>query len=237
MQEQTKYLMRKKALENPSPRVMIRVNRRIEKERLQSNSLRPSRLGPEQAAVEFDRHCDHCGVLLVPTAIKHPLKDRFTYIFDQPCGCPEGEQAKVKSEAERIISEAEEKRQFKLSLYDRAGLNGRLQDSKFDNFLVRDDWTGSADVLARVRAYGQAYLENNLIRLTATGRTRHTPFLVLYGQWGTGKSHLAAAALHQALDARKRVYFRVWPDYLQRLQASWGDSHDGEKERDIIKEL
>jgi DNA replication protein DnaC len=59
-----------------------------------------------------------------------------------------------------------------------------------------------------------------------------------------GKSHLAAAAIHEALNAGwTNCYFRVWPEYLRRLQVSWNRPKDdngewiGESEADITEEF
>jgi len=172
---------------------------------------------------------------MVPSAVRHPLRNRLTYIYDQLCNCPQGQEAKAKAEAERIISHAEEQRQFQLSRLTRAGLIGKLQHCRFDNFKPRNNWPGATDAKGRVIKYLQAYLDNRLINEAGNP----APFLLMHGHWGTGKSHLAAATLHEAMDAGKQVFFRVWPEYLQRLQNSWSsrDNADAEHEQDIIKEL
>lgn len=85
-------------------------------------------------------------------------------------------------------------------------------------------------------------------RLTPNGLGPNN-WLILYGQYGNGKSHLAAAVIREALahgwttpstGSGRGCYFRVWTEYLKRLQASWKprpDDLEAEAEADIVAEL
>ncbi len=114
-----------------------------------------------------------------------------------------------------------------------AGLIGWLAEATFATFSARDDWTSAEDVFRRVMSYTKTVESGN----------HEKPFLLLCGQVGNGKSHLAAAAIHFYLDKGHRpCYFRVWPDYLKRIQATfrktWNEDEDEhETEEDIINEL
>lgn len=111
-----------------------------------------------------------------------------------------------------------------------AGLIGWLGEATFANYSARDDWAGAEEVYRRAMAYTK----------TICGGNREKPFLLLCGQVGNGKSHLAASAIHYFLDKEwKRCYFRVWPDYLARIQATFNRDEDtpGETEEEIVAEL
>ena len=114
-----------------------------------------------------------------------------------------------------------------------AGLTGRLADATFESFTERGDWPGAVECKQRAMAYTQAMLAGELGQST---------WLVLYGNYGAGKSHLAAAIVRHALAAGwQSCYFRAWTTYLGRFKAAWdrqrkGD-YNGECEDDIIREL
>lgn len=130
-----------------------------------------------------------------------------------------------------MAEESREQREYNQRLKD-AGLIGWLASATFATFSARDDWTEAEDVFKRVMCYAK----------TVESGQREKPFLILCGQVGNGKSHLAASVVHHFLDRGHRpVYFRVWPDYLKRITATFGrkrdDEEDHETEEDIIAEL
>lgn len=116
---------------------------------------------------------------------------------------------------------------------------GWLSEATFASYSARDDWAGAQDVWQRTFTYTKAICGGN----------REKPFLLLCGQVGNGKSHLAASAIHYFLDKEwKRCYFRVWPDYLARIQATFNRAEDqpgsllrgetqAETEEEIVAEL
>jgi DNA replication protein DnaC len=125
-----------------------------------------------------------------------------------------------------------------------AGLIGWLAEATFATFSARDDWTEAETVWRRVLCYAKTVESGNCEK----------PFLILCGQVGNGKSHLAASVVHHFLDKGHRpAYFRVWPDYLKRIQATFRKSRSDdvygsgvaastteearETEEDIVSEL
>jgi DNA replication protein DnaC len=206
--------------------------RRTELEEMRTTSLDLLQLTPKQAALELDRRCPFCDALMIPTRHPHPFKDRDTYVFGDVCGCAGETAAGATAEAERIIQERAEQASFQRLRLEKAGLVGKLAEASFDTFHPRTDWPGAEDAKVRVQAYLQAFLDNRL---------GDKPFLILYGQWGAGKTHLAAAALHKVLETNYLFpYFRVWPDYLQRIKNSWNQADNDpnvEQTADIIREL
>jgi DNA replication protein DnaC len=65
---------------------------------------------------------------------------------------------------------------------------------------------GLRDLLPRIRAYAR----------------RPDGWLTLLGPYGVGKTHLAAAIAHEALDRTEQVLFAVVPDLLDHLRATFG---------------
>jgi len=79
--------------------------------------------------------------------------------------------------------------------------------------------------------------EGTHAHLCATPLPVDGKWLILHGGYGTGKSHLAAAVIREAMEADvPQAYFRVWTEYLKRLQASW-DDNAREHTSDIEREL
>lgn len=83
-----------------------------------------------------------------------------------------------------------------------------FRDKTFDNF--------NPDVPGIRRAY---------IRAVEYAR-RPQGWLVLFGNYGAGKTHLAAAIANEALRRRYRVLFAVVPDLLDHLRSTFGPSSE-----------
>lgn len=208
----------------------IRQRSASELQGMRQKSEQLSRLSPEAAAAERDRHCAHCGDLLIPTIrevyLPHLGRNRRTVMWPELHGCDEEKSHLAKQE---FIIDAREWG----ARMSQAGLTGKLASATFETFTDREDWPGAAECRGRAMAYTQAMLAGGLGQST---------WLVLYGNYGTGKSHLAAAIVRHALAAGwQRCYFRAWTSYLGRFKAAWdrqrrGD-YSGESEDDIIKEL
>jgi len=165
------------------------------------------------------------------------------WIWPDRCGCPE-EAAAILAAKEKELSDMddEDKKAYRMKL-DQAGLSGLLNGYTFENFCPRSEWAEAGAIKSRVMQYAVT---------VATGKAEQKPWLVLYGGFGMGKSHLAGACIRYAIEnGMTGCYFRVWPRYLSRLQASWdrrerksnaysdivGDEYMAEAEADIIAEL
>jgi DNA replication protein DnaC len=194
-----------------------------------------SELGPQKAAESLGRYCQHCGKLQIPRIERYKLpwldEPRETFLWPRKCGCPE-EAAAVELGAVQLKQQQERQAQTEWEQkLERAGLDGWLGRASFDNFAIRDEWPQVGKLRLDVLAYADALLGGTL---------EHKPWLILYGDYGTGKSHLAAAVVRAALEAKwPQCYFRVWTEYLRRLQNSWDTRGDDTAERqgDIEQEL
>jgi len=180
-----------------------------------------------------DRRCEHCSVLLVPEIrtfdapwleggeLLHPIYGE--------CQCEGAMQAQAAAERRKRAAMAEEQQRTWQRAMERAGLIGWLAEARFENFQQREEWPALADMAQRVQRF---------VGLALVEQLGDRPWLILHGNYGTGKTHLAAAAVRSALEGGwRRVFFRPWTQYLKRLQASW-DRRDGEERTsDIIEEL
>jgi DNA replication protein DnaC len=190
--------------------------------------LRNPNADPLAVAQEQGWLCPHCGGLMLPaTFLADPWRrpGRGMWLAPTHHGCQQERSVLDRQAQAELAARENERRARWAGLLEYAGLVGRLGESTFDTFLARSDWPGAQTVNAHVRAWW-------LNALDGKGK----PWLALVGNVGTGKSHLAAACVRSALENGKRAYFRVWGDYLRRLQMSWGTGAE-EREADIVEEL
>jgi len=211
------------------------VQTQLERER--AESLRVSLLSKEQLICEFGRKCPHCGKMLDPYQTEHQTVRGMRKIWHWPSkhGCPEEMLFLQTSEAQQFISARQQAEIDRMKLMERSGLGGLLESYTFERYGDRDDWPAAADARARVKSYAYAIEASTL-----NGR----PWLVLYGEYGTGKSHLAAAVVRFFVEQGWReCYFRVWTRYINRLQATMDkrrnvdDEFGHETQADILAEL
>lgn len=154
------------------------------------------------------------------------------WLWPTRCGC-QAEADAIAQEKELASKAAESvRRREREAMLQRAGLTGLLANCTFDSYQNRKDFLDSSKVLFKAKAYADAVIRGGSER----------PWLILYGDYGTGKSHLAAAILHATIDAGKTdVFFRDWTRYLQRIRATWNgneaDEYGTASEEAIIREL
>jgi DNA replication protein DnaC len=190
--------------------------------------LRDPNADPVAVAQEQGWLCPFCGGLMLPaTFMPDPWRrpGRGLWLAPTHHGCQQERGVLDQAARAEAVARDAARRVRWTGLLEYAGLVGRLGESTFDTFLARADWSDAQTAQARARAWW----------LNALDGKGAKPWLVLVGNVGTGKSHLAAACVRAALEAGKRSYFRVWGDYLKRLQLSWGGGD--EREADIIEEL
>ena len=217
---------------------MERIDKRLEleKSRYQQSHKQLQQLcqaGVAAVVEAQDRHCQYCGVQLVPEirTFDAPWTEAGTLMRPvyPVCGCDESKQAERTDAAYREKRERETRASaFRLRLHN-AGLVGWLADATFESFEGRKDWKGAAPLCVQVRRFVDAVL---------TDSVGERPWLILYGRYGTGKTHLAAAAIHNAIEGGlPDCHFRSWTDYLKRLQASWQRENGEARTSDIVDEL
>lgn len=149
--------------------------------------------------------------------------------YPLPCGCDGEKEAERKRNEDEADLMEQARLNFRASLLHHAGLVGRLSGCTFDSFQRRSDWRGAFGLSIKARQYWNAIYSD---------QCGNKPWLVMHGKYGTGKTHLAASIIHEAVLAGwKGVYFRSWTEYLGRLQASWDREQGEQRTNEIIDEL
>jgi DNA replication protein DnaC len=186
---------------------------------------------------EWTNECPFCGRELLPRAL-----DRDTGEWVEPddydqaqnvalirrtsCGCEQEQAAVAVQKEQEKKAQLEHRRQAWAWALQQAGLEGQLARASFDSFQA--DTPQRAEWLRLCQGYCADLLRDDL---------RGKPWLVLYGQYGTGKTHLAAAVIREALGhGWTGCYLRPWLSYLRRLMDSFGEEPQ-ERTADIAQEL
>lgn len=151
--------------------------------------------GPRPPAAPVCPLCDGAGYLRLNVPVGDPR-------FGQPvpCKCKERELAeRERMEEDRRLAELD--RYFSLEPF---------HDKTFETF--------HTNVPGVEEAYSAA--------LSFAEDPAHSPnhWLVLVGETGVGKTHLAASIAHRRLAAQESVFFAVVPDLLDHLRAAFAPS-------------
>lgn len=107
-------------------------------------------------------------------------------------------------------------------LMGRAAISPRFAGCSFNSFRVEND--RQADVLKVCREYAELFAANH-----AAGRC-----LILRGNPGTGKNHLAVSISLEVIQQGFSVSHATAFEIVGRIKESWG-RNEGEKELDIIR--
>lgn len=207
-------------------------------ERMRAESLRVSRLSKEQLLSERGNTCPHCGKMIEPQLVEYTFQGerRQKWLhYPNKHGCPEEMIALQRCEQAQFITAQQQAEMDRQKLIERAGLAGLLESYTFERYRDREEWPASALVRARVKSYAYSIEASTL---------HGKPWLVLHGEYGTGKSHMAAAVIRFFIEEGWReCYFRVWTRYINRLQATMDrkrqseDEFGHETQADILAEL
>ena len=116
-----------------------------------------------------------------------------------------------------------------------AGLTARLQMMDFDSFDLRfypehlknDDGKSYRDIASEAKQTACAVAD-----ACVAGRPHRG--LLLMGEVGCGKTHLAAATANRVLDKGGEAQFLVVPEFLDQLRFSYRRENEGLDEADII---
>jgi len=188
---------------------------------------------PMDVASELDWTCPYCGEILPPThwqeipwgvGLGH-------WVRNYNHGCPPERAQMAQQRAAQVARQRSNDAARWDSLLNHCGITaGKIRTWTFDSYIARDDWPASHDIKNACRQYIDGLLNDTL-----TGPN----WLILVGAYGTGKSHLGASIVRAALERGRRGYFRVWPNYLARIRATFDRRNDphAEREADIVAEL
>jgi len=168
---------------------------------------------PQAVIAERTWTCPYCGTAYPPTVHENPVVPDSVFVIQKDeCGC-EGEQAALEAEQRKEQGERSTYAQIQWrAQLKRAGLDGDLENYTFERFQAQPgskQYTWKKTVME--------YCDKLLAR-----ELGEQCWLVLWGPFGTGKSHLAASVLHRTLQAGWPSYFRVWPEWMDLLRNSFG---------------
>lgn len=155
--------------------------------------------------------CSFCGSIHPPAVYDHPLQEGHVLVIrKERCGCV------AEREAEALAAQEAEKQRRSFNCAEwvinlsRTGLTDWLATATFEAFNPRN--AQQAEYKRQVAEYCDNLLRGDLGRRS---------WLILHGNYGTGKTHLAAAVLHEAMAQGLNCRFRVWPQWIERLQATF----------------
>ncbi len=180
----------------------------------------------EEAAQYLKRRCPYCGDVMTPYEYWRGGLSGGMWRFRDRHGCrPEADFLDNQDRTEQVRAVG-----LRRDRLHRAGLIGWLEKAAFDTYEPRRESPAAASWGTTCREYAAGLITGQI------GPEKN--WLVMYGDYGMGKSHLAAAILRDVIDAGRWGYFRVWPKYLERLQASWNSrGEEAETEEEILAEL
>lgn len=161
-----------------------------------------------------ERVCPHCEQL-VPKKIFNVLGVIKTI---QPyCRCEVLAYERGALEAVELKQKREIESKFAIS-----NLGERFADSTFEKFTPLP---GTEKTLEFCKSYANTF--------PAYGAEA----LLIWGEYGNGKSHLAAAVAHTVKDKGRTVVFQTMPELLERIRQTFNDRNNKETERDIMRAL
>lgn len=186
---------------------------------------------PLEIAKALDRVCPFCGNYLIPRIeqVRFTRPPRQIPVFPDHCGClAEREAMSAEADRRNKILSKQEQIAWRSALQN-AGMIGWLARATFDNYKERKEWPGAALAKGCVEDYTDALI---------AGKLGEKPWLILHGDGGCGKSHLAAAVCLEAMGrGLDRVFFRPWGQYLDQLMATFDRERGEPRTVDLLNEL
>jgi len=156
---------------------------------------------PLDVADNLGWRCDFCGAIIPPSHfqdVNFGNRSGF-WVRSYNCDCPAAVASRHALEA---MQQAASDAAAQIARDHQLRTAGVTEQQTFATFRPRPDWPELMDKCSTVAEYSQALLNGSL---------GPRNWLVLMGNYGTGKTHLAAACVMAALEARRGAYFRNWP--------------------------
>jgi len=207
-----------------------REQERADNQRAWDEKQRLWRLDPAAVLAEYTEVCPFCSRSLEPLVLNAPAPPynpgEVWITRKTSCGCPQERAAIAEQKAEETKSRQDHRRAAWAWALQRAGLEKTLSRASLQTYKAKTP--NQIQCLDTCTRYVDDLLRGNL---------NDKPWLVLYGQYGAGKTHLAAAVIREALaNGWGDCYFRPWLSYLRRLMNSFGDDAE-ERTADVAREL
>lgn len=177
-------------------------------------------LTPSLTLSPYEDHiCEFCKQIVPPKFIELTSTKGVTkQVKVQPrCKCEVDDMEKGQKESEELKQKRDIETKFSIS-----NLGERFVKSTFDAF---NKAPGTEQALMHCRNYAKSFPDYG------------GDALMIWGPYGNGKSHLAAAVAHVVQAKGFTVVFQTLPELLERIRSTFGDRKDKETEKDIMYAL
>jgi len=158
--------------------------------------------------------CPHCLEIVPKLTLNVLGKEK---IIQPWCHCEVTERDREYNEPAELKSKREIENKFSIT-----NMGERFAESTFEKFIAAPGTESAFD-------YALSYAN--------TFPTYGGDALMIWGPYGNGKSHLAAAVAHKVKSQGHTVVFQTMPELLERIRETFNDRKNKETEKDIMYAL
>jgi DNA replication protein DnaC len=172
--------------------------------------------------------CKHCGALLQPVGIfiDTQLRKKWIHMRYQDCECEGAKnerETQRRQEEQRKKEEEEEKYRARIAnMVKTSKLGKRFIDRTFSNFKVNNKNKAAFDTAYKYANEFEKYYKDGM-------------GLIFIGNYGTGKTHLAAAICHEVIKQNYQPIFGTTITLLGNIKATYDNFYVETNENTIIE--
>ena len=191
------------------------------------------------------KKCEYCGKTLYHYGLTNPLQHKQIFMWmpePERCDCKQAQQYWAKVEAEKKAAEEEKRRREEVERLQRkinklikdSGIRGRFLNRTFERFEVNEVNRKAFETAKRYADNFQAMLPRKSPDGIVEPPKIECNGLLITGNYGTGKTHLAAAISNQLIREGIPVICMTMIDLLARIKQTF-DRNDEATETEIMK--
>jgi len=191
------------------------------------------------------KKCEYCGKTLYHYGLTNPLQHKQIFMWmpePERCDCKQAQQYWAKVEAEKKAAEEEKRRREEAERLQRkinklikdSGIRGRFLNRTFERFEVNEVNRKAFETAKRYADNFQAMLPRKSPDGIVEPPKIECNGLLITGNYGTGKTHLAAAISNQLIREGIPVICMTMIDLLARIKQTF-DRNDEATETEIMK--